>query len=74
MKINIELQPLAAQEHVSFKLPPGKRQEGVHFFPQVHIKDLDVEVLSNLCHEHRETMFKLAGKEDRADLQQRSGT
>jgi len=63
-KINIELEPWVVPNFVRQKTKPSMRQEGYKEGLSISIKDLDEDVLSDLCDEFRQGIFKKAGKVD----------
>lgn len=45
-------------------MPYGKRQDGLVVAPSWSIKDIDAEVLSEMCDQFRASVFQKAGKKD----------
>lgn len=65
IKLNIELKPFQVPNYVMVKQKVGLRQDGVSFdSPKYHVKDLDVDTLSQLCDEFRAAVFSKAEKLD----------
>ena len=65
MKIEVEQYPFGVPDAVLMKLPPSPKESG--FNPtgaSILLKELDPVVLSGLCDDFRESIFKKAGKED----------
>lgn len=63
-EVKMKVQPWATPNYVRLVAPPSTRQEGLKEAPALHVKDVDAEVLSQLCDDFRATVFKEAGKED----------
>ncbi len=45
-------------------MPPRERQEGMVESPKFHLRELEPEVLSELCDEFRRNVFAKAEKKD----------
>ena len=62
--IPIKLVPFIVPDRVFQSMPPRLRQEGFHSTIEFLLSELEPEVLSDLCDEFREGVFKVARKED----------
>lgn len=63
-EVKMKAQPWPTPNYVSLVQPVAARQDGWKDNPKLHVKDVDAEVLSQMCDEFRATVFKDAGKED----------
>lgn len=65
IKLDIELEPFRVPNYVMVKQKAGLRQDGARLdSPKYHVKDLDIDTLSQLCDEFREAIFAKAEKLD----------
>lgn len=61
---SVKLQPWQTPNYVLAKMPPRPRQEGFIELPKWHVRELDADVLSNLCDQFRAEIFRKAGISD----------
>ena len=64
MEVKLKLQPMSVPNFVIAMMPPRERQEGMVEAPKFHLRELDPEVLSQLCDEFRRNVFAKAEKKD----------
>lgn len=62
--IGLEARPWEIPDGVHINMPPGKRQDGFIVAKPISLKDVDAEILAQLCNRFRKDVFKAAGKED----------
>jgi hypothetical protein len=60
--MKLELNPFDVPDHVTVKLPPGRREDGMQALPTIALQDIDEETLASLCDEFTEAVFAAAGK------------
>lgn len=66
MKIELQLLPFNVPNCAIVKTSPTARQEGFIESPKFHLRDLEPDVLSELCDEFRRNVFAKAEKNDPA--------
>lgn len=66
MEIKLKLQPMSVPNYVIVVMPPRERQEGIAESPKFHLRELESEVLAELCDEFRRNVFAKAEKQDPA--------
>lgn len=64
MEIKLKLQPMSVPNYVIAMMPPRERQDGMVEAPKFHLRDLEPEVLAELCDEFRRNVFAKAEKRD----------
>lgn len=64
MEVKLKLQPMSVPNYVITVMPPRERQEGMIESPKFHLRELDPEVLAELCDEFRRNVFAKAEKKD----------
>lgn len=64
MEIKLKLRPFQVANYVSVESLPGLKQDGIVEAPTFHVRDLDVDALSELCDRFRADVFANAGKAD----------
>lgn len=62
--VSLKMQPWQTPNYASVQMPAGKRQDGFVELPKLHVRDLDVSVLSEMCDRWRADVFAKAGKDD----------
>lgn len=64
MEVKLKLQPMSVPNFVIAMMLPRERQEGMVESPKFHLRELEPEVLSELCDEFRRNVFAKAEKKD----------
>jgi hypothetical protein len=62
--MNLPLKPFSTPNYVILEMPPQKREEGSIESPTFSLDQIEAEILSLLCDDFREEIFKKAGKVD----------
>lgn len=63
-KVALEVKPWIVPNFVLIETPPGLRQDGWKPMPGMALKDVDPDVLSQMCDQFRTEVFEKAGKQD----------
>ncbi len=66
MEVKPKSQPMNVPNFVIAQMPPRERQEGMVQSPKFHLRELEAEVLAELCDEFRTNVFAKAEKTDPA--------
>jgi len=64
VEVRLKLQPMSVPNFVIAMMPPRERQEGMVESPKFHLRELEPEVLAELCDEFRRNVFAKAEKKD----------
>lgn len=64
MKLSIEVESFTTPNFVILKQAPGERQDGFSQRPSFSIKEVDAQLLSELCDDFRRNIFLKANKID----------
>jgi hypothetical protein len=60
--VSLELTPFEVPTHVTVKMPPGKRQDGMTPLPKLALNELDDEVLAALIDEFAAAVMAASNK------------
>jgi hypothetical protein len=64
MDLKLKIHAFTVPNSVTLEMPTGLRQDGMQRLPRVYLKELNENLLSDLCDEFRLNVFKEAGKAD----------
>ncbi len=64
MQVKMEVHNWITPNYITIKTPARPRQEGFSSNPTLELKDVDAEILSELCDTFRSEIFAKAGKKD----------
>lgn len=68
MEVKLKLHPMNVPDFGIAMMPPRERQEGMVEAPKFHLRELEPDVLSQLCDDFRRNVFAKAEKSDPSAL------